>query len=330
MSLAWRWQATCLDSAASKHGVPLAVREVHGEADLTDKFPMSHAGLDATMQAGLPSAASDAAAAGAAGASARLGALSASAAGQQQQQLMLGGGSGVVGVSPRSVANAAVQLQLPLRHAVSRELQVYFDRVVGLILTAPAPSGGAAGAPGAAAGGQTGLGGGSAGQQGAGAPAGASADKQATLLTGALSSVASDPGLHPLVPYFCSFIADGVKQHLSNLVVLERLLLLTRALLANPGVHLAPYLQQLLPAVMTCVVTKTIGEKEGQEQGAASILAYYSYRSACMRSAFMCAPACGCEGVAVHVGRGGMRMVGAAYNCRALQGLSWSHCTLLG
>jgi len=285
---------------ASKHdGIPLAVREVHGGGDLTDKFAMLHAGLDATMQAGLPSAASDAATAGAAGSSARLGALSASAAGQQQQQLMLGGGSGVVGVSPRSVANAAVQLQLPLRHAVSRELQVYFDRVVGLILTTPAPSAGAASAPGAAAGGQAGLGGTSVGQQGAGAAAagGVSADKQATLLTGALSSVASDPGLHPLVPYFCSFIADGVKQHLSNLVVLERLLLLTRALLANPGVHLAPYLQQLLPAVMTCVVTKTIGEKDGQKQGAASKLAYYSYHSACnMRSACVCVPAWGFGG----------------------------------
>ena len=79
-------------------------------------------------------------------------------------------------------------------------------------------------------------------------------------LTGALASVASDPGLHPLVPYFCAFIAEGVKQHLGNLLVLHRLLLLTRALLANPGVHLAPYLQQLLPAVVTCVVTKTLGE----------------------------------------------------------------------
>jgi transcription initiation factor TFIID subunit 6 len=61
----------------------------------------------------------------------------------------------------------------------------------------------------------------------------------------------------------CAFIADGVKQHLMNLTVLNRLLLLTRALLANPDVHLAPYLQQLLPAVTTCIVTKTLGKLPG-------------------------------------------------------------------
>lgn len=207
-----------------------------------------------------------------------------------------GGGAGGVGISPRSVANAAVQLNLPLRHAVSRELQVYFDKVVGLILATPVPqptasssaAGGAvsafaaAAAAGGGGGGLPGLGGtttSTGGAQGAAAAtagaaaaaaavgggagaASSAADKQASLLTGALSSVASDPGLHPLVPYFCAFIADGVKQHLGSLLVLHRLLLLTRALLVNPGLHLGPYLQQLLPAVVTCVVTKNLGEGE--------------------------------------------------------------------
>jgi hypothetical protein len=189
----------------------------------------------------------------------RLGGTSSAAA--QQQQLMLTGGPAGIGVSPRSIASAAVQLQLPLRHAVSRELQVYFDRVMGLILApaAPdlivspfAPAAGSVGAAAAAAG--------SSGGAPAVVPGGPAADKQASLLTGALASVAADPGLHPLVPYFCKNIADGVVQHLGNLVVLHRFLLLTRALLANPDVHLAPYLQQLLPAVVTCVVTKSLGE----------------------------------------------------------------------
>lgn len=210
------------------------------------------AGLDATGHAALPGAADSAAAAAAAAGGMRLG-----APGQQQQQLMLAAGPAGVGVTPRSAASAAVQLQIPVRHAVSRELQVYFDRVMGLILAPAAPDpivspfAPVAGAAAAAAGSS-----GSA-QAGAGGPA---ADKQAPLLTGALASVASDPGLHPLVPYFCKNIADGVVQHLGNLVVLHRFLLLTRALLANPDVHLAPYLQQLLPAVVTCVVTKTLGE----------------------------------------------------------------------
>eukprot|EP00775_Hariotina_reticulata_P010004 gene10004-10158_t len=75
----------------------------------------------------------------------------------------------------------------------------------------------------------------------------------------AAAPFAADPGLHPLVPYFAAFIADGVAQHLGDLELLSRLLQLTSALLKNPAVHLDAYLQQLLPAVVTCLVTKRIG-----------------------------------------------------------------------
>jgi len=91
-------------------------------------------------------------------------------------------------------------------------------------------------------------------------------DKQVALLRAAFASVAADPGLHPLVPYFAAFIADGVAQHLGDLELLSRLLQLTGALLKNPAVHLDAYLQQLLPAVMTCLVTKRIGEQSVQEE----------------------------------------------------------------
>ncbi|KAF8068263.1 TAF6 [Scenedesmus sp. PABB004] len=153
-------------------------------------------------------------------------------------------------VDPRgAAASAAVQLQLPLRHAVSRELQVYFDKIVGLLLT-PTPTGAA---PGGGAAGAAGAGGAGAGS------AAAAADRQASLLRGAFASVASDPGLHPLVPYFVAFIADGVVAHLRDLALLGRLLQLGRCLLANPGLRLEPYLPQLLPAVVTCLVTKSLG-----------------------------------------------------------------------
>jgi transcription initiation factor TFIID subunit 6 len=51
-----------------------------------------------------------------------------------------------------------------------------------------------------------------------------------------------------------------VVQHLGEVWLLERLLQLARALLANPAVHLESYLQQLLPAVVTCLVTRTLGK----------------------------------------------------------------------
>lgn len=168
------------------------------------------------------------------------------------------------GVTPRAAAaNASVALQLPLRHAVSRELQVYFDKIVGLLLTPPPPP-----TPTAAA--AAGLGGSSSrgghggqahgGFRGSAAAVGA-AEKHAALLRGAFASVAADPGLHALVPYFTAFIADGVVQDLEHIWLLERLLQLAAALLANPAVHLEHYLQQLLPAVVTCLVTRTLGEK---------------------------------------------------------------------
>jgi hypothetical protein len=206
--------------------------------------------MDPAMQAAMAVGAADASAVGGRG-------HAATGAGQQAAQQALGGAAGgVVGFTPRGAAAAAVQLQMPLRHAVSRELQVYFDKIVSLILAAPPPSapastiGGAAAWPALVAATSSSGGGLSAAQ----------ADKQAALLRGAFASLSVDPGLHPLAPYFSAFIADGVKQHLASLAVLQRLLQLTRALLANPGVHLAPYLSQLLPAVVTCVVTKSLGE----------------------------------------------------------------------
>lgn len=217
------------------------------------------AGLDPTgHHAGLPGAADAAGAATAVGGVLRLG----GSAAQQQQQLLLSGAPAGVGVTPRSAATAAVQLQLPLRHAVSRELQVYFDRVMGLILAPPSPADATSTttvSPFAPAAGGGSMVGAQPGAAGAAAPGADS--KQSSLLAGVLASVGADPGLHPLVPYFCKSIADGVVQYLGNLGVLHRFLALTRALLANPDVHLAPYLQQLLPAVVTCVVTKTLGER---------------------------------------------------------------------
>jgi transcription initiation factor TFIID subunit 6 len=80
------------------------------------------------------------------------------------------------------------------------------------------------------------------------------------MVRAALASVSSDTGLHPLTPYFVNTIAEGVRKHVGDLEVLPRLLGLARALLANKDLHLAPYLKQLLPAVMTALLTSPLGE----------------------------------------------------------------------
>jgi transcription initiation factor TFIID subunit 6 len=63
-----------------------------------------------------------------------------------------------------------------------------------------------------------------------------------------------------LTPYFVAYIADGVKSHSKDLVVLGRLLGLAKALLNNPEVHLEPYVKQLMPAVMSTLLMHPLGE----------------------------------------------------------------------
>ena len=57
----------------------------------------------------------------------------------------------------------------------------------------------------------------------------------------ALASVASDPGLHQLVPYFVQFIAEKVTHNLKNLFVLEQAMQLTHAMLDNKSLYIDPY-----------------------------------------------------------------------------------------
>ena len=59
----------------------------------------------------------------------------------------------------------------------------------------------------------------------------------------ALASVASDPGLHQLVPYFVQFIAEKVTHNLKNLFILEQVMQLTQSMLSNQSLHIDPYVR---------------------------------------------------------------------------------------
>ncbi|XLT13300.1 hypothetical protein HN51_058990 [Arachis hypogaea] len=59
----------------------------------------------------------------------------------------------------------------------------------------------------------------------------------------ALISLATDTGLHPLVPYFLRFVADEVAQNLHNLTILFALMRLVRSILQNPHIHIELYPQ---------------------------------------------------------------------------------------
>ena len=57
----------------------------------------------------------------------------------------------------------------------------------------------------------------------------------------ALASIRSDPGLHQLVPYFVQFIAEKVTHNLKNLFVLTQMMQLTSAMLDNESLYVDPY-----------------------------------------------------------------------------------------
>lgn len=127
-----------------------------------------------------------------------------------------------------------------VRHVLSRELEVYFDKLVGLLEEE---------AEGAAAGEAVGGMGDGAGDASGCGP----------RLRAALSSLAADPGLHALTPYFSAYLANGVAAHLGQLAYLTRLLALARALVSNPHMALDSYLGQLLPAVASVLLTRNLG-----------------------------------------------------------------------
>lgn len=113
-----------------------------------------------------------------------------------------------------------VDIKLPIKHVLSKELQLYFEKITGLTQRS-----------------------------------------SSTLFKEALVSLATDSGLHPLVPYFTCFVTDEVTRNLNNFLVLFALMRLVQSLLQNPHIHVEPYLHQLMPSVITCLVAKRLGNR---------------------------------------------------------------------
>uniref|UniRef100_A0A0R0J477 TATA box binding protein associated factor (TAF) histone-like fold domain-containing protein n=1 Tax=Glycine max TaxID=3847 RepID=A0A0R0J477_SOYBN len=114
-----------------------------------------------------------------------------------------------------------VDVKLPVKHLITRELQLYYEKITDLTLNKPG----------------------------------------SIPFRRALVSLATDSGLHPLVPYFTFFVADEVAQNLNNLAVLFALMRLVRSLLQNSQIHIELYLHQLMPPIITCIVAKRIGNR---------------------------------------------------------------------
>jgi transcription initiation factor TFIID subunit 6 len=76
-----------------------------------------------------------------------------------------------------------------------------------------------------------------------------------------LVSLAEEPGLVQLLPYFTLHVRESVHKSLRNLPVLFSLMRMSLALLTNPHFQIENYLHQLLPPVLTCLVGKRLCAK---------------------------------------------------------------------
>ncbi|XP_015901267.3 transcription initiation factor TFIID subunit 6-like isoform X2 [Ziziphus jujuba] len=115
----------------------------------------------------------------------------------------------------------SVDIKVPLKHVLSRELKLYFEKITEITVSR----------------------------------------SSSNLFKEALVSLAKDSGLHPLVPYFTYFIADEVTRNMSNFPILFALMRFVRSLLQNPHIHIEPYLHQLMPSIITCLVAKRLGNR---------------------------------------------------------------------
>lgn len=114
-----------------------------------------------------------------------------------------------------------IDIKLPVKHVLSRELQLYFEKIIELTKR----------------------------------------QSDTVLFKEALRSLATDSGLHSLVPYFTCFIAEEVSRNLSKFGLLFALMRIVWSLLQNPHIHIEPYLHQLMPSVITCLVAKRMGNR---------------------------------------------------------------------
>lgn len=76
----------------------------------------------------------------------------------------------------------------------------------------------------------------------------------------AISALKNDAGIQQILPYFVQFVAETVPKNLTVGLKLRMAMDVTGSLLNNEHVFIEPYLHQLMPPVLTCVVGKKLGE----------------------------------------------------------------------
>lgn len=77
----------------------------------------------------------------------------------------------------------------------------------------------------------------------------------------AIECLANESGIQQLVPYFIHHFKLEVKNNFEKSDSLNTILLLYNALLKNQYIFIDPYLHEILPPLLSCVIHSTAGEK---------------------------------------------------------------------
>lgn len=124
-----------------------------------------------------------------------------------------------------SFDNNNLQIKPLIKHVISKELQLYFNKIIQVLTSSPTNN-----------------------------------PEFEYLKNSALVSLRSDPGLHQLVPYFIQFISETITNNLGNIALLHIMLESIYSLLLNEHIFLDPYIHSLLPCILTLLLAKRIGK----------------------------------------------------------------------
>uniref|UniRef100_A0A7S3PQ78 TATA box binding protein associated factor (TAF) histone-like fold domain-containing protein n=1 Tax=Aplanochytrium stocchinoi TaxID=215587 RepID=A0A7S3PQ78_9STRA len=72
------------------------------------------------------------------------------------------------------------------------------------------------------------------------------------------ASLSVDPGLQQLLPYLTKYVSEQVTENLTNLPFLFSTMRLSKCLIVNPNLKTELYLHQLMPPILTCLVSKRL------------------------------------------------------------------------
>ncbi|MCJ1247950.1 hypothetical protein MMC30_005165 [Trapelia coarctata] len=141
-----------------------------------------------------------------------------SAADSRNQELLPKG----PGANPNLAAisgNDNVTVKPLVKHILSKELQLYFEKICSALLD----------------------------------------ETNDEYRVAAQASLRSDPGLHQLVPYFVQFVSEKVTHNIKSLFVMTQMMQLTSAMLDNESLFVDPYIASLVPPVLTCLISPRLG-----------------------------------------------------------------------